>query len=272
MHHRFAPKEHRFAYNIFMFCLDLGELPELEQKLRWFSRNRWNLYSFHDRDHLTLSSVELLQNVREYAASQGLSQSIARVLFVTMPRVLGYIFNPASFYFCFDEADLPLASIVQVGNTFGEMKLFFLKETPPDQPGHFVHQETKYFYVSPFFDHDLQFAFDLRLPGDRLVMQIDDYESSKKVLHTTLTGEKRELSDRMLVRLTWKYPLVTLKVILGIHWEAWKLWRKGLSFHRKSDHAHLQKNIHRVNVGSQRGRTLKPKTIPVSGETPAGLN
>ncbi len=253
MHHRLSPKEHRFSYKIFMFCLDLSELDVLNDRLHWFSRNRWNLYSFCDHDHLTFSTADIQENVREYVHSQGCQERVERVILVTLPRVLGYIFNPVSFYFCFGINGNSLCSVVEVGNTFRELKLFYLKAPEESRAIRFTHKETKYFYVSPFMDHNLQFAFDLQVPDQKMVMQIDDYRDSEKVLHTTLTGERLDLNDRTLLHLTWKYPLVTLKVIAGIHWEAWKLWRKGLPFHRKADHADLQREIHRASGGHHRG-------------------
>jgi DUF1365 family protein len=254
MHHRLSPKEHRFTYRIFMFCLDLAELDLLSDQLRWFSRNRGNLYSFWDRDHLVFSSPDIRENIREYVRTQGCSAEVTRVMLVTLPRVLGYVFNPVSFYFCFSEDNQALGAVVQVGNTFGEMKLYYLPERTPGEVVRFVLQETKYFYVSPFMDHDLKFAFDLQVPGAKMVMQIDDYQDTQRVLHTTLTGERRELSDRNLLRFLWKYPLVTLKVIGGIHWEAFRIWRKGLPYHRKAENPDLQRNIHKIKTERKRGR------------------
>jgi len=228
-----------------MFCLDLGELDPLDKRLRWFSRNRWNLYSFFDRDHLRFSSAELFENVREYVLSQGCSETVDRVTLVTLPRVLGYVFNPVSFYFCHSTGGEPICAIAQVGNTFGELKLFYLKDRSENATNRFVMKQTKYFYVSPFFNHDLQFEFDLKVPDAKLVMQVDDYHEKERVLHTTLTGNRMELTDKNMLLLTLKYPLVTLKVIGGIHWEALRLWLKGLAAQKKAEHPELQRDIHR---------------------------
>ena len=242
-HHRLAPKENRFTYKVFLFYLDLDEIPVLCKNLKGFSHNRFNLYSFWDRDHLTLSkNSDIKQNLALYLAQHGVDfPTDGKAVLLTLPRVLGYIFNPVSFYFCFDGAGVPLCAVAQVGNTFGEMKPYFL--AAPDSNGAFCLRTPKHFYVSPFSSLDLEFEFRLRLPGEQLNIHIDDWQGKNKVLLSSLTGTQLPLTTAHLAWLTLKFPLVTLKVIFLIHWQALRLWLKRLPYHSKAANAHLQRDV-----------------------------
>ncbi len=243
MHHRLEPKVHQFNYRIFMFALDLDEIDSL--RLPIFSRNRWNFYEFRDRDHLTLAGHEtesVKENIVAYLAQNGVQfPAGGRILLITLPRVLGYIFNPVSFYFCSDAAGLPLCAIVQVGNTFREMKPYCIPAPEPD--GTFRRITPKHFYVSPFSALDLSFDFKLRVPGDGLDIHIDDRDGERRVLLSALTGKRAPLTTGRLLWFTLKYPLITLKVIFFIHWHAFILWLKRLPFHRKAANADKQRDV-----------------------------
>ena len=165
MHHRLSPKEHHFRYRIFMMALDLDELDDLALRIPIFGRNRANIYAFRDRDHLTLPGLEgatTKENLVAFLAQNGIQfPPDGRISLVTLPRVFGYIFNPVSFYFCRDAAGVPLCAVVEVGNTFGEMKPYLLRE--PSGEDAFRLIAPKHFYVSPFSPLDLQFDFKLRV-------------------------------------------------------------------------------------------------------------
>ena len=245
MHRRLAPKEHHFRYRIFMLAFDLDEIDTLAARLPFLSRNRRNLYEFRDRDHLTLPGFEratVKENLIQYLAQNGIRfPTGGRITLVTLPRVFGYIFNPVSFYFCADAAGAPLCAVVQVGNTFREIKPYLLRE--PSAENAFRLITPKHFYVSPFSALDLAFDFKLRVPGERLAIHIDDREGDRPILITALTGERRALTAARLAWFTLKYPLITLKVIGLIHWHALLLWTKKLPFHRKAAHPELQREV-----------------------------
>jgi len=245
MHHRLAPKEHHFRYRIFMLALDLDELDAVAARIPFLSRNRRNLYEFRDRDHLTLPGFEhatLKENLVEYLAQNGIRfPADGRITLVTLPCVFGYIFNPVSFYFCADAAGAPLCAVVQVGNTFREMKPYLLRE--PSGENAFRLTTPKHFYVSPFSALDLDFDFKLRVPGERLDIHIDDREGARAILVTALTGERAPLTAARLAWFTLKYPLITLRVIGLIHWHALLLWAKRLPFHRKAANPDLQRAV-----------------------------
>lgn len=269
MHARFAPKAHRFVYRIFLFALDLDELDTLHGTLRLFSRNRRNLYSFRDRDFLPTneplhngpqptaakSGDTLKQRVVNHLASSGIDLTGGRVLLVTLPRILGYLFNPVSFYFCYDRDGAPVAALAEVTNTFREVKPYLLG--PESRRGEaFSVRVPKHFYVSPFSEVDVAFDFTLRPPGDRLAVEIDDYVGADRTLTSTLTGPRAPLTDGRLAWFTLKYPLLTLRIIGLIHWHAFRLWLKGVPWFAKSARPADQRQLYRPH------RSLGEPNIP----------
>lgn len=259
MHHRLAPKENHFRYNIFQFCLDLEELDTLSSCLRLFRRNRRALYRFNDSDHLPDSGGQGTKAaVLAWIAGQGLSlPADTRVLLLTHCRVFGYIFNPVSFYFCLDAQDRSVCAVAEVGNTFGEQKPFLLGSEHFDGEGRFRRIVPKHFYVSPFSALDLAFDFKLRVPGEQLDIHIDDREGDRPVLLTALTGRRVPLTDANLARLTLKYPLITLRIITLIHWHALKLWWKNVPWHRKAANPHLQEGVFNAHASLRNGAPPK---------------
>ncbi len=242
MHHRLLPKEHRFQYRIFMFALDLNEIDTVASRVFGFSRNRFNLYTFKDSDHLPCTGGRVKENLGNYLREQGvLLPEKGRVVLLTLPRVLGYIFNPVSFYFCFDEAETPVCAVAEVGNTFGEMKPFLLQNFSPESGFRLV--APKHFYVSPFSGLEIAFDFKLRVPSEHLEIHINDLAGEQVTLLSALTGRRLALGSATLLWLTFKYPLITVRIIFLIHWHALFLWAKGLPYFAKSDRADLQKDI-----------------------------
>ena len=264
MHARFAPKAHRFDYRIFLFALDLDELDELPRRLRLFSHGSRNLYSFRDADYLPVHEpvfqgsgvgasirqtepLNLKARVVAHLAVHGIDLTGGRVLLVTLPRVLGYLFNPVSFYFCQDRAGHPVAVLAEVTNTFKEMKPYVLG---PDtrQDGTFSLRVPKHFYVSPFSDVDVAFDFKLCVPQERLSVQIDDYVGATRTLTSTLTGPRQPLTDGRLAWFTLKYPLLTLRIIGLIHWHAFRLWLKNVPWFAKAARGADQRDLYRPHA------------------------
>lgn len=258
MHHRLEPKEHHFQYRIFMFALDLDEIDAVTGKVFGFARNRRSLYEFRDRDHLTLPELGGAGTVKEHiirwVANNGIQlPDNGRIMLVTLPRVLGYIFNPVSFYFCYDASGAPICTVVQVSNTFREMKPYLVSER--GERGEFRRIVPKEFYVSPFSDLDVCFDFKLKVPGESLDIHIDDRIGGRRLLLSALTGRQVPLTSVRLAWLTLKYPLITLKVIFLIHWHAMLLWIKRLPWHRKAANAQQQRDVFNPHASIAPDRT-----------------
>jgi DUF1365 family protein len=241
-HRRLAPKRHEFLYRVFYFLLDLDEFEEVNRTMHLFKVNRPGLYSFRDNDHISHGAATAKENILHYLREQRVEAPVGKILLLTLPRVLGHVFNPISVFFCLDPEGNPLVAVAEVGNTFGEWKPYLVPLTPD---GSFHLRTVKHFYVSPFSDLDLEFDFRFDFPGDRLRLFIDDYRGEEKELVSTMTGTRVPLTDATLLRFTLRYPLLTLKIILGIHWEAFRIWRKGITARRKEAQPELQRGIHR---------------------------
>jgi uncharacterized protein len=275
MHERFAPQRHRFLYRIFLTAIDLDELDTLQHRLALFSVNRANVYSFRERDffpaHETGSNPpprhghstndhaggRLKVRVTTYLAERSIDLTGGRVVLVTLPRVLGYLFNPVSFYFCYDRDGQVVAALAEVTNTFREMKPYLLgPETRTGTSVQTFHQRVpKFFYVSPFSAVDVAFDFKLRAPGEKLAVQIDDYAGAARTLTSTLTGPRRELTDARLAWFTVKYPLITLRVIFLIHWHALLLWWKRVPWFAKAARAADQRGLYRPHISIASAKT-----------------
>jgi DUF1365 family protein len=248
MHERFSPKRHRFVHPIFVFSLDLDELPALHDRLKLFSVESRNLYSFRDSDFLPVGPAHcgsLRERLFGWMRSRDFdTNSIARIQLVALPRVAGYLFNPVSFYFCLADDGRPLAAIAEVTNTFREVKPFLLGPDTFAQ-GRFRLRVAKDFYVSPYSDVDVAFDFDLRLPDSRLAIKIDAYDAGRRTLTSTMTGIARPLTDGTLAKLTLVYPLVTMRTMALIHWHAFVLWLRRTPWFPKAARADRQRGLFR---------------------------
>lgn len=262
MHARLAPRAHHFAYRIFLFALDLDELDTLPGHLRLFAVNRRNLYAFHERDYLPTDGprhhdstpatpappgARLKERVAHELARHGVDLAGGRVLLVTLPRILGHHFNPVSFYFCYDRSDRPLAVLAEVTNTFREMKPYFLAG-PPARGTVFAARVPKHFYVSPFSEVDVAFDFTLRVPDERLAVRIDDFAGAQRTLTSTLTGPRRALTSGRLLWYAFKYPLLSVRILLLIHWHALRLWLKRVPWFAKAARPGDQRDLYRPHA------------------------
>lgn len=247
MHNRLAPKKHSFHYHIFMFWLDIDALANTGRKLKLFSTDRSNIFSFRHSDHFKFpkgddrNALSVRQKLDTYLSSKGIEKSPAKVYLLTHVRMFGYVFNPVSFYFCYDITGVCSCVVTEISNTFGEMKLFLIDK---QHDGGFSQNEIKYFYVSPFTDMDTEFEFRYQVPLEKLQIQINvkDGDGSRFFI-STLSGKRKSLTDARLLFYVFRFPFVTLKVIGAIHWQAMKLWIKKLPFHKKKSDPELQRGI-----------------------------
>jgi DUF1365 family protein len=246
VHRRLRPKAYAFEHRLMMLYADLDELQAIDRNTRLLSLEHRNLYSFRDADYFpTGAPGPLKSRVSAFLRERGIDTAASlHVRLLTLPRVLGYIFNPISIYFCSDAHDVPLCAIAEVGNTFRESKLFLLPpQAAPHGAARFRLRVPKLYYVSPFSSLDICFDFDLQLPGPTLQMHIEDWDAEGKLLESRLRGTQVPLSDYQLLRFALKFPALTLKVITLIHWHALRLALRGVRWHRKADRRELQREV-----------------------------
>ena len=229
-HRRTRPRVHALRYRVFMLLLDLGETAMLDRRLRWFSLNRFNLFAFHPRDHGDGSDTPLRQQTEGRLRDAGVAFDGGAIRLLCLPRVLGYVFNPLSLYFCHDHDERLAAIVYEVSSTFGERHAYVV---PADAlSGEVVKQRAdKRLHVSPFLPMDLSYGFRIKPPGETLAVVIDTDDAQGLILHASFTGERRPLTDAGLLKAFLTHPLLTLKVTAGIHWEAVKMIAKGLRLH-----------------------------------------
>lgn len=225
-HTRLRPVRHHLRYSLPMVLLDLDELPALSRTVPGFSHNRGNLFSFHDSDHLAGSGETLRHQVEKHLAEADIAAGGAiRVL--CMPRVLGFAFNPLSVFFCHTPDGALAALLYEVNNTFGQRHSYLLPASP-GADGTQSHTCAKRFYVSPFLDMDMTYHFRLAVPGDRAFVSIEARDADGPMLSASFAGSRRILNGANLLRVLARFPMLALQVLGGIHWEALKLWSKGL--------------------------------------------
>ncbi|MBR9885735.1 MAG: DUF1365 domain-containing protein [Oceanospirillales bacterium] len=228
MHHRFQPRRHRFIYRVVSWLIDLDRLDSLNQRLRLFSVGRFNLFAFYPGDHGDGSKTPLQQQIRDRMAAANIDAQGA-IKLLCYPRILGYVFNPLSVYFCHNREGQLSAVLYEVSNTFGERHSYLI-EAPSERQGDALRQQCpKALYVSPFMPMNAHYRFRIVPPDKRVSVCIRQCDSDgSSLLHATFTGKRQPLTDARLVRTFLLYPLMTVKVIAGIHWEALRLWRKGV--------------------------------------------
>ena len=228
MHKRLIPFRHRLDYRVFSLYLDLDELPALSRRLRLFSHNRWNLFSFQDRDHAARDGTGLRPWIERQLAEAGIDLEGGPVRLLCFPRILGYVFNPLTIWFCHHRSGRLAAILYEVRNTFGEKHGYLLPVDPHREPGTPIRQSCdKGFYVSPFIGMVATYHFRLVEPDERLAVLIRQWTPEGELLVASQLGRRESLSDASLLRVFLSHPLMTLKVIAAIHWQALKLWRRG---------------------------------------------
>jgi uncharacterized protein len=228
MHARLKPVSHRFSYRVMSLLIDLDRLVEADRQSPLFGVNRAALYSFRETDHGPRDGSSLRAYAQRHATLHGIDLDAGRVLLLCYPRLLGYTFNPLSAYFCY-RVDGQLALIIyEVRNTFGDMHPYVLPVRAGEISDAGVRQQQdKLFYVSPFIEMAMRYHFRVSPPGERVRLRILETDREGPLLAATFNGRRRALTTMTLLRSLFSLPLVTLKIVAAIHWEALRLWLKG---------------------------------------------
>jgi DUF1365 family protein len=224
-----TPVEHAFEYRLFMMYLDLSELERVFSG-RWFwSTRRAALARFRREDHLGDPGQPLDEAVRDLVESETGHRPAGAVRLLTNLRYFGYGFNPVSFYYCYGQTGEHVEAVVAEGNNtpWGERHCYVMAtEGQPGHPEPWRHSPTKRMHVSPFMPMDIEYAWRLGPPADTLNVHMENHRQGQKLLDATLRLERRAISAPALARVLLQYPLMTLKVIAAIHWQALRLWLK----------------------------------------------
>jgi DUF1365 family protein len=231
-HRRFAPQPHAFRYALYMALLDIDRLGEQLAVSRLTGYNQRALAAFHDADHFGDPQLTLRQRLHQRAALAGRVLADGPIFLLTHLRYAGYVFNPISFFYCYDRAYRLQAVLAEVNNTFGGQQTYWL-DGPQDAHAPLRARANKELYVSPFMPYDVSYDFVLTPPAERLVahmsVQAVDAPTRSRCFDATLQLHYRPWTPPEIRRALLRFPLMTAQVIAAIHWEALKLWRKGLT-------------------------------------------
>jgi len=223
-HRRFRPVRHEFTYPIFMSFLDIDRIPELMSVSRLMSYNRFNVASFYEKDHFGDPALPLRQRLEADARAQGVSLPDGQIFLLTHLRYLGYVFNPVSFFYCFNRSEELSTVLAAVNNTFAETHNYWLNAScEVSRRNGRSYAFAKKFHVSPFIGMDCDYRFTFTDPADELVVQTNVGTDEGALFDSSLRMTRRPWTETGIRRVLAQYPLMTARVIAGIHWQALRL-------------------------------------------------
>ena len=231
IHKRFKPKIHSFNYKIFSMLIDLSELDLLDKNLKLFSYNKFNVISFYNKDHGQRNGNSLKNWVIDNLKKNHINTIGIQIKILCYPRIFGYVFNPLSVFYVYDKNKDLISILYEVKNTFGEQHTYVFRSEKGQNL--IQHICKKRFHVSPFIEMNCIYFFRLLKPGNKISVIIDQNDKEGKILYASQDGVKSELNNSTLIKAYLKHPLMTFKIILAIHFEAFKLWTKGIKYIRR---------------------------------------
>ena len=230
IHKRFKPKIHFFKYKVFSLLIDLSDLNYLNKKISFFSYNGFNLISFFDKDHGDRDGSSLIDWVKKNLTENNINSENIRIKLLCYPRIFGYVFNPLSVFFVYDYNENLISVLYEVKNTFGEQHTYVFKA---ENNNLLQHNCSKKFHVSPFIEMNCNYFFKIIRPSEKISVVIDQYQLNEKILYASQDGKRVDFNSKELLKSYLKHPLMTFKIISAIHFEAFKLWIKGIRFIKK---------------------------------------
>ncbi|MBM3630552.1 MAG: DUF1365 domain-containing protein [Alphaproteobacteria bacterium] len=231
VHKRFKPKAHFFKYKIFSILIDLSELEILDKKIKFFSFNKFNLISFFEKDHGKRDGSSLINWVLEHLKKNNIKTEDIKIKLLCFPRILGYVFNPLSVFYIYDVNEQLISILYEVKNTFGEQHTYIFKNI--NNENLLKHSCSKKLYVSPFIEMDCNYRFKILKPADKILVIIDQYDQHGKILYASQDGQRVDFSSKEIIKAYLSHPIMTFKIIAAIHYEAFKLWIKGIKIVKK---------------------------------------
>ena len=230
IHKRFKPKKHYFKYKVFSLLIDLNELDEIQKKIKIFSYNKFNIISFFDIDHGPRDGTSIRQWILKNLKDLGIHDNKIKIKLLCYPRIFGYVFNPLSVFFIYDKNSKLISIFYEVKNTFGEQHTYLFKASDDKT---IKNNCSKKFHVSPFIEMECNYYFRVLKPSDKMSVIIDQSDNNGKLLYASQDGVAKELNQKNLIISYICHPLMTFKIIAAIHFEAFKLWLKGIKFVKK---------------------------------------
>ena len=231
IHKRFKPKQHYFKYKVFSMFINLDEIEQINNEILFFSHNKFNLISFYDKDHGDRDGSSLKSWVKRKLEQIGIEKKIDRINLLCYPRILGYVFNPLSIFFVYNNKNSLISILYEVKNTFGEQHTYVFKVENREKT--IENNCKKKFFVSPFMDLESSYYFKILYPGNKLSVVIDQRDEEGKLLYASQDGDRVDFTSKNLIFSYLKHPLMTLKIITAIHFEALRLWVKGIRLVKK---------------------------------------
>ena len=230
-HRRFKPKRHLFNYKTFSLLIDLSEIENLEKKIKFFSYNKFNILSFYNVDHGPRDGSSLIDWVKKNLRDAQINIGLGSIKLLCYPRFFGYVFNPLSIFYCYDENLRLKAILYEVKNTFNEQHTYVFPASTSSNL--ILHKCNKKFYVSPFMEMKTFYNFRLLNPGKILNVFIKQSDNRGTLLTACQVGKRIEITNKNLLYQFLRHPLMSFKVIAAIHFEALRLWLKGVKFVKK---------------------------------------
>ena len=229
-HTRFKPVRHFLKYKTFSFFIDLDEIEKLDKDIKIFSYNKFNIFSFYDKDHGDRDGKNLKVWVLDNLKKFNIDENINNVKLLCYPRIFGYVFNPLSVFFVYDHNENLISILYEVKNTFGEQHTYIFRV---EKNNMLQHNCFKKFHVSPFIEMNCNYFFRILKPSEKISVIIDQYQQNEKILFASQEGKRVDFTTIELLKSYIKHPLMTFKIISAIHFEAFKLWLKGIRFVKK---------------------------------------
>ena len=231
IHKRFKPKVHNFRYKVFSLLIDLSELEKLDQNVNFFSFNKFNLISFYEKDHGERDGSSLKLWVKKNLEKNNIQVNNIKIKILCYPRIFGFVFNPLSVFYVYNINDQLISIFYEVKNTFGEQHTYIFRV---EKDTNLIQNNcSKKFHVSPFIEMNCNYFFRLLKPGNKISVIIDQYDAQDKILYASQDGIRSDFNTKCLIKSYLKHPIMTFKIILAIHYEAFKLWTKGIKFIKK---------------------------------------
>ena len=230
IHRRFKPKEHFFKYNVFSLLIDIEELEIIRNTIKIFSYNKFNIISFFDKDHGPRDGTSIKDWIIKNLKNIGVNSDKIQIKLLCYPRIFGYVFNPLSIFFIYDQNSKLISIMYEVKNTFGEQHTYVFKT---DDDKLISNNCVKKFHVSPFINMECYYYFRVLKPAEKISVIIDQKDKDGKLLYASQDGEAKELNEKNLLISFICHPLMTFKIIAAIHYEALKLWIKGIKIIRR---------------------------------------